>query len=160
MDGAKRDLAEPVELVRSHLGGAWLLVVPALLSLVAVIFIGSSPTLKLLVAVGLVGAFGLSIFVLRWASGRNAIFADPRGLIAVVRGRAARAAEWEEIREAWWYGGSLWLGWEPGGIVVTTEEGKFQVGSIVIVGRRRRAEVVDHVLTYLAARLGHERVTQ
>ena len=134
--------------------------VPAVLSAAAVLLIELSPAFTVLFVVGFAGVFVLPIFVLRWAVGRNAIFADPRGLIAIVRGRAYRAAEWDVIRDASWYGGSLWLAWDPGGVLVTTDAGESRVGTVVIVRRRRRAEAGDQVLTYLAARLGRERATE
>jgi hypothetical protein len=153
VQGAKGDSGEPVELARSDLRGIVLLILPGVLAVAVVILIGLSALLTLLFALGFLLVFALPIIALRWFAGRNAIFADDKGLIEVVRGRARRAADWEQIRDASWYAGTLWLAWDPGGIVVTTDAGGSRVGTIVIVRSRARAETGERVIAYLTARL-------
>ena len=160
MDGAKRDISEPVELVRSDLRGLWVLSIPAVFLIAAALVLSPGPKTTLVFGGGFAGVSLVPIFIVRWAVGRNAIFADPLGLIAVDRGRGRRAAEWDEIRDASWYEGTLWLGWDPSGIMLTTDQGQSRVGSIVIARRKRRAEAADHVLTYLAARLPRQPATK
>lgn len=156
MDGAKRDISEPVELVRSDLRGLWVLGIPAVFLVAVALVLSPGPTTMLVFGGGFAVVSLVPIFIVRWGVARNAIFADPLGLIAVHRGHARRVAEWDAIRDATWYEGTLWLGWDPSGILVTTDAGERRVGSIVIIRRKRRAEAAEHVITYLAARLARE----
>ena len=158
MPDAKRDLGEPTELVRSDLHGIMLLLVPALVAGAIAALLGLGIVTAILFTL-LWGAILAAVVVLViWLVGRNAIFADDKGLIVVVRGRATRSYPWDYVLEASWYGGYFWTSWDPGAVSVTTkaaEEIVVRVGSVVIVGPKTRRETGERVDAYLAKYLSH-----
>jgi type IV secretory pathway VirB3-like protein len=163
---AKRDLGEPKELIRSDLHGITVLLVPALIAGAIAALLGLPMTIALFVTLLWGAVLAAVIVVVTWLVGRNAVFADDKGLIVIVRDRATRSYPWTEILDASWYGGSFWTSWDPGAVVVTTTTGaeeKFaprtvvRVGCVVIVGPKARAEATMRVDAHLEKYLSHGR---
>ena len=163
MRDVKRDFGEPEELVRSDLRGLALLLVPAPVAGAVAVMLGQDKKTALLLAVLWAGIFVPVIIVVRWLVGRNAIFVDDKGLIAVVRGRATRGPDWDDTADASWDGGAFWTSWDPGAIRVTTKAapsgedmgapGGGRVGAVVVVRPWKRAEIGRHVELALAKHL-------
>jgi hypothetical protein len=159
MRDVKRDFGEPEELVRSDLRGLALLLVTAPVAGAIAAMLGQGMKTALGFTLLWAGIFVPVIIAVRWLVGRNAIFVDDKGLIAVVRGRATRGPDWDDIVDASWDGGAVWTSWDPGAIRVTTKAapadehgapGGDRVGAVVVVRPRKRAEAGRHVELALA----------
>jgi len=160
MRDVKRDFGEPQELVRSDLRGLALLLVPAPVAGAVAVMVGQETKTALLFTLLWAGIFVPVIIAVRWVVGRNAIFVDDKGLIAIVRDRAKRGPDWDDIADAFWDGGAFWTSWDPGTIRVTKKPapagedvrgpGGDRVGAVVVVRPRKRAAIGRHVELALA----------
>ncbi len=153
MPTAKRETSEPFELVRSDLRGLGLLLVPPIGLGLAAVFLVERTRVALAVAAGVAAVFVVAIVAVRVIARQNAIFADDKGLIVVTGGRATRVVDWDRLATASWHAGSLWTGWDPGGVLVTVDgqPKAIRVGTVVIVRRGIRARAGERVEAVLAA---------
>lgn len=154
MSPAMRDPSEPLELVRSDLRGLWLLALPAVVLAPVPVLLADRATVAIMFAL-LAAVFVAAVLAVRFLAGRNAIFADDKGIIVVTRGHARRTVPWSRITRAAWDAGSFWTAWEPGGVVVTLADprGRVRIGAITIVRKRARAAAAARVEGFLWARL-------